>query len=262
VDRGRLQPQLNMRGRNVTLSIVSHGQNALVNELLGDVRRVCADRVALVLTQNVPDPVLLATKDLECPVEIISNKERKGFGANHNAAFSRCRTPYYCVCNPDVRLSSDIFPSLLKAVADPRVAVAGPLVRSREGQIEDSVRRFPTAWSLCKKLWSETKSPDYPTDRGSLEVDWAAGMFMLFRSDAYRAVGGFDEAYFLYYEDVDICHRLHLRGRAIVFEPRVEVIHNARRSSRRNPRLALHHLASLIRFLWRRGLRPLPPAAV
>jgi len=242
-----------MPDRNVTLSIVSHRQNALVNELLGDVQRVCAGRVALVLTQNVPDSVPLATENLKCPAEIIVNQERKGFGANHNAAFARCRTPYFCVCNPDIRLSSDIFPALLEALIDPRIAVAGPLVRNPEGRVEDSVRRFPTAGSLLRKLIFETNTPDYPTDRGLREVDWAAGMFMLFRSDAYRSVGGFDEAYFLYYEDVDICHRLHASGKGVVFEPRAEVIHDARRSSRRDLRLALHHLASLVRFLWRRG---------
>ncbi len=239
--------------REVTLSIVSHGQNALVNELLGDVKRMCAPRIELVLTQNVPDSVPFAAGNLECPTEIIVNRERKGFGANHNAAFARCRTPYYCVCNPDIRLPSDVFPTLLDALTDPRLAVAGPLVRSPDGRIEDSVRRFPTAGSLLKKILSNMQTPDYPTDSGSLEVDWVAGMFMLFRSDAYRSIGGFDEAYFLYYEDVDICHRLHASGKAVVFEPRAEVIHDARRSSRRELRLALHHLASLFRFLWRRG---------
>jgi hypothetical protein len=244
-----------MQEREVTLSVVSHGQNALVNQLLEDVQRVCDDRVAVVLTQNVPDPVPLAAANLSCPAEIILNRERKGFGANHNAAFQRCRTPYFCVCNPDIRLRTDPFPALLQSLADPRVAAAGPLVRSPEGGIEDSARRFPTAATLVRKLFVERRVPDYPTDRGALEVDWTAGMFMLFRSDAYRALGGFDEAYFLYYEDVDICHRLRSSGSSVVFEPSAEVIHGAQRASRRDPRLALHHLASGFRFLWRRGFR-------
>jgi GT2 family glycosyltransferase len=243
-----------MPERDITLSVVSHGQNALVNELLGDVQCRCADRVSLVLTQNVPDPVPFDAENLACPVEIVVNGEPKGFGANHNAAFSRCRTPYFCVCNPDIRLSSDPFDLLLQALADRRFAVAGPLVRSPAGPVEDSVRRFPTAASLLKKAFVDNRRPDYPTNRGPLEADWLAGMFMLFRSDAYRAVGGFDEAYFLYYEDVDICHRLHSAGNAVVFEPRAEVIHDARRASRRDPRLARHHLAGILRFLWRRGL--------
>ena len=237
--------------RLITLSIVSHGQNALVNGLLEDVKRACAGRVALVLTENVPDPVPLATTGLPCPVEVVVNAAVKGFGANHNAAFKLCRTPWFCVCNPDIRLPSDPFPPLLDSLSAPRAAVAGPLVRSPEGRIEDSARRFPTAWSLAKKVFADRREPDYPTDRGAIEVDWVAGMFMLFRSEAFRAAGGFDEAYFLYYEDVDLCRRFARAGKRVVFEPRGEVTHAARRASRRDPRLMLHHAASALRFLSR-----------
>ena len=242
-----------MPARDITLSVVSHGHNALVNGLLEDVSRICADRVKLLLTENIPDPVPLAIKGYSCPVETIVNDHVKGFGANHNAAFKRCSTPYFCVCNPDILLREDPFPSLLEALADPRVAVAGPLVRSPAGRVEDSARRFPTAASLLKKAFVEKRQPDYPTDRGPLEADWVAGMFMLFRREAFEAVRGFDEAYFLYYEDVDVCYRLHARGAAVVFEPRAEVIHDARRASRRDLRLALHHLAGIFRFLRRAG---------
>ena len=241
-----------MPERDVTLSIVSHRQNALVNQLLGDVQRICASRVTLVLTQNVPDPVPFATANLDCPTEIIVNPEGKGFGANHNAAFAHCRTPYFCVVNPDIRLPADPFTTLISDFSQKTVAVAGPLVRNPAGAMEDSARRFPTAGSLLKKIFVEKREPDYPTDQGPLEADWLAGMFLLFRSDAYRSIGGFDEAYFLYYEDVDICHRLRSSGAAVVFEPRAEVIHDARRESRLNPRLAIHHLESIVRFLSKR----------
>jgi GT2 family glycosyltransferase len=237
----------------ITLSVVSHRQNALVNALLEDVRRVCADRVALVLTENVKDSEALRTDDLSRVEGLVRNDAARGFGANHNAAFARCRTPYFCVCNPDIRLPQDPFPALLDGLADPAAGVAGPLVRSPAGRVEDSVRRFPTAASLVKKLFVERREPEYPTDRGAIEVDWVAGMFMLFRSDAYAALGGFDEGYFLYYEDVDICRRLWAAGRRVVFQPRAEVTHDARRASRRDPALALHHLRSALRFLSRSG---------
>ena len=238
-----------MPGREITVSVVSHGQNALVNALLGDLQRHAAGRIKLLLTQNLPDAEVLATSDMSCPVEILANTHVRGFGANHNAAFRRCDTPFFLVMNPDIRVASDFLAPLLSALADPRVAVAGPLVRSPAGRIEDSVRRFPTTAGLMKKFFVDRAAPDYPVGTDALEVDWLAGMCMLFRSDAYRALGGFDEAYFLYYEDVDICRRLHARGAAVLFEPRAEVIHDARRASRRNPRLALHHLASMLRYL-------------
>ena len=240
-----------MPERDITLSVVSHAQNALVNQLLEDIGRRCADRIALVLTENVPDPTPLAVGALTCPVERIANDRVKGFGANHNAAFKHCRTPWFCVVNPDIRLPADPFPSLVAALEKLRAGVAGPRVRNPDGGAEDSARRYPTATSLLKKIFREKREPDYSVDRGALEVDWVAGMFMLFRASAFRSVGGFDEGYFLYYEDVDLCHRLRAGGSGVVFEPRAEVVHDARRASRRNPRLAMHHLRGALRFLSR-----------
>jgi hypothetical protein len=233
-----------MADNAITLSIVSHGQNTLVNQLLEDVERHCKGHVESIVTQNIDDAAPLARA-----TSTVRNITRKGFGANHNAAFQHCSTPYYCVCNPDIRLESDPFPALLAALRNEDAAVAGPLVRSPLGALEDSARHFPTAARLLRKALSPPAGPECPTDRGAVVVDWVAGMFMLFRSEAYREIGGFDEAYFLYYEDVDICRRLHAAGRRVIYEPRSVVIHDAQRASRRNAALALQHARSGLRYL-------------
>ena len=232
----------------ITLSIVSHGQNALVNQLLGDLERHCRTPLRLVITQNIADDTALTTS----AGEVLINESPKGFGANHNAAFRHCATEFFCVANPDIRLASDPFPALREALSDPAVAVAGPLVRSPSGAIEDSARRFPTLLSLARKALAGQAGPDYRTDAGATRVDWVAGMFMLFRAAAFRAAGGFDERFFMYYEDVDICRRLRGQGLATVFEPRASVIHDARRASRRDPRLMAIHGTSALRYLTRR----------
>jgi hypothetical protein len=239
----------------ITISVVSHAQNALANQLLDDLERWCPTRIAVVVTENVRDAVALQVSRAH-PVDVIANAAPKGFGANHNAAFARCATPFFCVANPDIRLASDPFPGLLATLGDEAAGVAGPLVRSPQGTIEDSARRFPTLGLLAAKLVSAPRGPDYSSRDGAIDVDWVAGMFMLFRSDAYRLVGGFDEAYFLYYEDADICRRLHQHGRRVMYAPAAAVVHDARRGSRRTPRLARHHAASMLRFLrrsWSRG---------
>src|SRR5262249_12282285 len=147
--------------------------------LLRDLDEHCG-AVKLVITENIPERTALSLPG-------IANGTPKGFGANHNAAFRRCDTTYFCVCNPDIRLASDPFRPLLQALEQGRPAVAGPLVRAPSGRIEDSARRFPTAASLARKaVFPGMHGPDYPTDRGTLEVDWLAGMFMLFRSGAFR----------------------------------------------------------------------------
>src|SRR6267142_5011763 len=125
-----------MAHRDITVSVVSHGQNALVNALLQDLDRHCG-AIQLLITENIPDRTPLSRPG-------VANGQPKGFGANHNAAFKDCNTPYFCVCNPDIRLASDPFGALVSALEQERVAVAGPLVRSPSGEVEDSARRFPT----------------------------------------------------------------------------------------------------------------------
>jgi N-acetylglucosaminyl-diphospho-decaprenol L-rhamnosyltransferase len=240
-----------MPSPRITVSIVSHRQNALVNGLLGDLARHCAEDILIVLTENVPDPVPFATGPFADRTQIVTNPRPKGFGANHNAAFAHCRTPFFCVANPDIRLAANPFPALLDSLQDQRIGVAGPLVRSPAGAVEDSARRFPTIGALIGKAFGGPRGPDYPADRGALEVDWVAGMFMLFRGDGFRSIGGFDEAYFLYYEDVDLCRRLRAAGKSVLYNPGTEVIHDARRGSHKDLGLMRHHAASILRFLLR-----------
>jgi GT2 family glycosyltransferase len=224
-----------------------------VNSLLGDLERLRPAGLSVVVTENVPDPVPLALEGLHYPVGVLANVAPKGYGANHNAAFAHCATPVYCVVNPDIRLETDPFPRLCEALSSRKdVGAVGPLVRNPAGAVEDSARRFPTVASLARKLFERKAGPDYPAAGGPLAVDWVAGMFVVFRSEVFRRLGGFDERFFLYYEDVDLCRRLRERGLATVYHPGVSVIHDARRASRRNPRLMAIHAASAVRYLTRR----------
>ena len=244
------------RGRvasaSLTVSVVSHGQIELVNKLFADLATHCAPGLTVILTHNLPENEAAIPQQWNHRLEVVRNERPKGFGANHNAAFRRCTTPMFCVVNPDIRLTADPFPALAATVESLRVAAVGPLVRAPNGNPEDSARSFPTATGLLRKLITSPTGPEYPVDRGALKVDWIAGMFMALRTEAFRSVGGFDESFFLYYEDVDLCRRLSAAGYSIVYEPRTSVIHDARRASRRNPRLMAIHAASALRYLLHR----------
>jgi GT2 family glycosyltransferase len=89
---------------------------------------------------------------------------------------------------------------------------------------------------------------------------WVAGMFMLLRSETYTAIGGFDERYYLYYEDVDLCRRLRARGLEVVLVPEAHVVHLARRASWHDLQHFLWHARSALRYLVgsRGQLSPLP----
>jgi hypothetical protein len=232
----------------VSVSVVSHGQGDLVGQLVEDIDRSCATSIELILTENVAGAPRL-TRSSVYPTQLVANQKPRGFGANHNAAFRHCRAAFFCVMNPDVRITRDPFAELTRVLADPTVGVAGPLVRNPAGGVEDSARRFPSLAGLAAKLVrGGQRGPDYRIDGGPVKVDWVAGMCMVFRSETYAALGGFDERYFLYYEDIDLCRRAGRHGFSVVYEPRVELVHDARRASRRNPRMALHHARSMIRY--------------
>ena len=235
--------------RVITLSIVSHGQAALANQLLGDLRQLSRADLRIVLTLNVPETVPEAAAAFGTSLQVISNAARLGFGANHNQAFAAAQGDYFCVMNPDIRLPADPFPALLAELADPRVALAAPCIVDVQGAVEDSARRFPTLRSLAAKALGRSAHVEYAFAAGAISPDWVSGAFMVLRREAFAAVRGFDERYFLYYEDVDLCRRLRAQGRDIRFVPAARAVHAAQRASRRDLKHMLRHASSMLRYL-------------
>lgn len=231
----------------VTISIVSHLQIALAKSLILDLQRICSTSLCqIILTINVPEE--LCIDDLKGPVsvEVIRNKSCRGFGANHNAAFDFAKGNYFGVLNPDVRLSENPFPSLVALAHQADVGVVAPKVIGTSGLLEDNARCFPSPLELMHKACGGSSAT---IDACGLSTpDWVAGMFMLFPSKIFHEVGGFDERYFLYYEDVDLCARLALAGYKRLVCPEASVVHDARRSSHRSLRYATIHLKSIFRF--------------
>lgn len=240
--------------RSVTVSIVSHGHGALLPGLLEDLA-ACPEIAAVVLTRNVAEPNLALTGLAH--LTIIDNPRPKGFGANHNAAFRVAQTPFFLVLNPDVRLEGNPFPALLACLADERIALCAPAVVNPAGTLEDSARRFPSLTDLVlKALGRYDGRVHYALGDPSRAVPWLAGMFMLVRRTDYADLGGFDEGFFLYYEDVDLCARLWRSGRRVMLCPEVRVVHDARRASRRDLRHMRWHAASMARYFRKHAFRP------
>jgi len=234
---------------DVSLSIVSHGHGNLVSKLLDDLRECIGTRVELILTRNIPEPLPASFADLPFPTRLIDNSWRRGFGANHNAAFSVARGRYFCVLNPDIRIAADPFGELVTELDDQRVGVVAPRVVNTAGLNMDNARRFPTPLSLLGKVLGTAAPLDYALGETTLSPDWIAGVIMLFRRDAFEKLGGFDERYFLYYEDVDLCWRLRCSGYDVRLVPSVGVTHEAKHASHRDVRYMRSHLRSMLRFL-------------
>ena len=229
------------------MSVVSHAQRDLVQDLLTDLARLDRSGLDVIVTLNLAEELPAIPPGLA--VEVVRNPSRKGFGANHNAAFRRATGAIFCVLNPDIRFAGDPFAALVAELADRRVGVAAPLVVDVAGKPEDSARRFPSAWRLAAKLLGLAPRLDYAIGSEPFSPDWVAGMFLAFRREAFAAVDGFDERYFLYYEDVDLCRRLRASGFDVRLVPGACVTHLARRESRRSFGHLRWHVASVMRYL-------------
>ena len=226
----------------IVASIINHGHDNMLMGLV-DKLLLCPEIARVIVTHNLPEKTNRIT---DPRIYWRSNPKPLGYGANQNAAYGLLEAPYFCILNPDIKIKENPFPKLLEKFSLPKVALVGPQIVSPDGQVEDSVRRFPTLRSLSLKALGK----DDGTYKDEVPYpDWIAGMFMLFRSDVFHQIGGFDERYFLYYEDVDICWRLKKNGYQIKINPNVQVIHDARRKSRKNWRYACWHLSSMLRFL-------------
>lgn len=233
----------------ITLSIVSHGQASLIRNLLKDLATLPQQNFEVIITVNLPEDES-AYQGFNFPLRIIRNTIPKGFGDNHNSAFEHSSTQWFAVVNPDIRIKSVNFEALLSPFQLKSVAAVAPVVVSEGGTVEDSARRFPTFLRFVKRVLFRLRKSDYEVQSGPYQVDWVAGMFVVFRREAFIQVGGFDaHRFYMYLEDADICHRLGKNQWQVLVNPHVQIIHMAQRASRRNLKHMRWHAVSALRFL-------------
>lgn len=233
----------------ISISIVSHSQIDLIKDLLADINKYCnASSLELIITLNLSEILPFDVDSFFFPIKLIRNKAPKGFAANNNQAFSQATGQYFCVLNPDVRLINDPFPRLIECLNHSSVGVVAPLIVDYSGHVEDSARVFPTPFKILCKVFGYGKGSDYVIKDQVIYPDWVGGMFMLFPRAIFENLKGFNEKFFLYYEDVDLCARLRLQGYKVVLCPEAKVIHDAQRASHKNLKYFKWHFISMLSF--------------
>lgn len=232
----------------VVFSIVSHGQLDLISYLLGNIRNKIGTQYPIVLVINIPEDETCLKDFSDLSITVVRNESPKGFGENHNLAFEVFESDYFVIFNPDIRISSFDVQTFIETFDVPRVGVVAPAVFSSLGFPEDSIRNFPTIKRLLMRLITGKRTADYVLCKTAIEVDWAAGMLLIFRSEVYRKIGGFDEKYFMYMEDVDICRRIKTAGYRVIVNPDLIVVHDAQRASHKSFKYLVWHLRSVLRY--------------
>ncbi len=197
-------------------------------------------------------------------VKVIENQRNLGYGSAVNRGAAETAAPWLLIANPDMRMQPGSLARLLAtAGADPSIGCVGPCLRNPDGSDYPTGRRFPSLLvgglhALLAPVWPGNPATrryhlaDLDRSRPAT-VDWVSGACMLLRRAALDEVDGFDSAYFMYFEDMDLCLRLARAGWRVVFEPGATVEHTVGGSTRSAPyRKVLDHHRSTLRFYRRR----------
>jgi len=230
---------------------LEHCLNSLVDCGIGDI---------VVIDNGHADGLEPAALAPESSARLITPARNGGYGAGANLGARSGTSELLLICNPDLIVGSQAVERLVQVLDEhPEIAVVGPMLVEPDGSVYPSGRQFPNLvdslghafvglfwhnnpWTRRYRLVGEDQQ------RGR-DADWVSGAAFLVRRVAFESVGGFDEEYFMYVEDVDLCWRLRRAGWSVAYEPSARVVHEQGHSTSRHPyrMLAAHH-RSILRF--------------
>lgn len=187
------------------------------------------DAEIIVVDNDSPDDSCQMVKQLFPKVKLIENKSNDGFSAGNNLGIKEAQGEYLCILNPDTVVAEDTFEILLKfADTTPDLGILGcKLIDGKGEYLPESKRNIPTPMVSIKKLLGYSK-PYYahqlsPDETG--KVPMLVGAFMIVKKAIYDEVGGLDEDYFMYGEDIDLSYKVLKAGFQNYYNPETTVIH-------------------------------------
>ena len=197
----------------------------------------------IVVDNGSYDGVEQMLKDEYPDVQFVQNPKNAGFGAGNNLGFSFTKGEYIMVLTPDVTALGNSIPVLLKYMKEhPEIGLAGPKLMNPDESIQTSCRTFQTPKLIAMRRTPLGLVPKYKKmlddhlmaamDRTQpQEVDWVTGACMIASRSAIKKVGGFDERFFFYVEDMEWCRRFWMHGYKVCYVPQAEMIHLWERAS-------------------------------
>ena len=235
--------------------VVTHGPQA---DLDGALAALAPQVDELVVVANLPIEV-----DLPANARLLENDRPRGFAANVNAAIAKTGSDFVVIANPDTLAAANAVETLVRfAAARPRCGVAGPQLRYPDGRWQPSRRRFPTVGGTLVRRTPlrfvfhpfERQRAHYLLDERPSEpvqADWMLAAFLLLRREMLDEIGGFDEQFRLYGEDIELCYRAAKAGWERWYVPAAVVVHHyaAVIDRRLLTRRTLWHWRGIARFV-------------
>jgi GT2 family glycosyltransferase len=180
-------------------------------------------------------------------IQFINNSKNVGFARANNQGAKIASGDFLLFLNPDTTMIEDAVESMLDYIrSDSSIGILGPKVLNPDQTTQFSCRKFTTVWSglfnrysLTTRLFPNNRySRDYlmlDYDHNSIRsVDWVSGCCMMVPDSTFKKVNGFDENYFLFIEDVDLCQAIKKKGLRVVYFPNAKIFHKISSSNSRS----------------------------
>ncbi len=244
---------------SVSVSIVSFNTKDLLSNCLKLLENQKGKDFKIhVLDNNSSDgSAEMVEKDFS-KVKLMKSEKNLGFAAGHNKVLKQIDDTYAILINPDTEFKNDMVEKLVDFMdKNPNCAIAGPKLSDFDGKLQSNGGDFPFGPSLMNWLFNleafGNLSNFHRTEKEYYEkphlVDWVGGTVMILRTEAFKKIGYFNEDFFMYVEDVELCYRVSKAGFEVMIDPTVTVKHKSGSSSK-DPKYSQWkgEFAGLIRF--------------
>ena len=234
---------------DLSIIIVNYNVKEFLLNLLDSIKVASKNiSVETIVVDNASDDGSVDLLQQKFPdVKLIANKTNIGFGAANNQAMKIVGGKYFLLLNPDTIVREDTFIKMIEFFkSTPQAGIAGCKVLNPDGTLQLACRRsFPGPWtSFTKVIGLSTLFPKskilarynltYLNENQTYEVDAVSGAFLMIRKDVYEKVGGFDEQFFMYGEDLDLCYRVQKSNYKVFYVHSTEIIHYKGESTKRS----------------------------
>lgn len=229
---------------DISIIIVSWRVRELLKKCLAGILASADVEFEIIVVDNnsADGTVEMLEKDFSGQVKLIRSERNLGFGKANNLGLAQATGEYVLFLNPDTEIEPDtLSKSLAFMKQHPDCGVLGPRMRFKNGEPQPSVRRFPTTTAILLMLFKLPKLfPHLPAIDKYLAVDFdyeklqtvdqVMGAFMLMPKKLAEQIGGFDERFFVWFEEVDLCLAIKKLGYQVVYNPDIRIIHHGGKS--------------------------------
>jgi N-acetylglucosaminyl-diphospho-decaprenol L-rhamnosyltransferase len=253
-----------MSGAPIAVVTVAYHSDAVLPAFVASLGAASVHELQVEIVDNGEIPATLPPSPRDgVTVELVRPGANLGYGSAINRGAREAPDAAWIFgVNPDLTVSPGAIDRLIEvAESDARIGIIGPLILTAEGEVYPSARRLPSlrtgvGHAIFNRVWpSNPWTVSYHADRElpprQRDTGWLSGAALLIRADAFRQLGGFDEGFFMYFEDVDLSARASRAGWRVVYAPSAEVVHLGAHSTGGavSRRMIRAHHASAYRYL-------------